>query len=63
MIIRREEDPFFDKFCFPDFQNLKEVMLEVLRQALGKQYTPEVAEAWNKTLDMMFAKIYQVFAS
>ncbi|KAG6803880.1 globin 1 [Apis mellifera caucasica] len=46
-----------------EFQNLKEVMLEVLRQALGKQYTPEVAEAWNKTLDMMFGKIYQVFAS
>ncbi|KAF3419978.1 hypothetical protein E2986_14097 [Frieseomelitta varia] len=46
-----------------EFQNLKEVMLEVLRQALGKQYTPEVAEAWSKTLDGLFTKIYQVFAS
>lgn len=46
-----------------EFQNLKEVTLEVLRQALGKQFTPEVAEAWSKTLDGVFTKIYQVFAS
>ncbi|KOX77511.1 Cytoglobin-2 [Melipona quadrifasciata] len=42
-----------------EFQNLKEVTLEVLRQALGKQFTPEVAEAWSKTLDGVFTKIYQ----
>lgn len=46
-----------------DFQNLKGVVLKVLSQALGKQYTPEVAEAWSKTLDGVFAKIYQVYAS
>ncbi|OAD58225.1 Cytoglobin-2 [Eufriesea mexicana] len=46
-----------------EFENLKEVMLDVLRQALGRQYTPEVAEAWRKTLDSAFTKIYQVLAS
>ncbi|XP_003707185.1 globin 1 [Megachile rotundata] len=46
-----------------EFQNLKEVILQVLRQALGKQFTPEVAEAWNKTLDVAFTKIYQVYES
>ncbi|XP_043585650.1 cytoglobin-2-like [Bombus pyrosoma] len=46
-----------------EFENLKGVVLKVLSQALGKQYTPEVAEAWSKTLDGVFAKIYQVFAS
>ncbi|CAK9834328.1 unnamed protein product [Anthophora retusa] len=45
------------------FQNLKEVILEVLRQALGRQFTTEVAEAWSKTLDVVFTKIYQVLAS
>ncbi|CAK9796751.1 unnamed protein product [Anthophora quadrimaculata] len=45
------------------FQNLKEVILEVLRQALGRQFTTEVAEAWTKTLDAVFTKIYQVLAS
>ncbi|XP_076299292.1 globin-like [Lasioglossum baleicum] len=43
-----------------EFQNLKEVIMEVLRQALGKQFTPEVAEAWSKTLEAAFSKIYQV---
>ncbi|XP_053975238.1 globin-like isoform X2 [Hylaeus anthracinus] len=46
-----------------EFQNLKDVVLEVLRQALGKQFTPEVAEAWRKTLDAAFTKIYQVYDS
>ncbi|XP_076242699.1 cytoglobin-2-like [Calliopsis andreniformis] len=46
-----------------EFQNLKDVVFEVLRQALGKQFTPEVAEAWNKTLDAAFTKIYQVYSS
>ncbi|XP_078043673.1 globin-like [Augochlora pura] len=42
------------------FQNLKEVVLEVLRQALGKQFTPEVAVAWSKTLEGAFSIIYEV---
>ncbi|XP_076686489.1 globin-like [Andrena cerasifolii] len=45
-----------------EFQNLKEVILEVLRQALRKQFTTEVAEAWSKTLDAAFTKIYEVFS-
>ncbi|XP_031848710.1 globin 1 [Nomia melanderi] len=43
-----------------EFQDLKEVIQEVLRQALGRQFTSEVAEAWSKTLDAAFTKIYQV---
>ncbi|CAL7936063.1 unnamed protein product [Xylocopa violacea] len=46
-----------------EFENLKEVVLDVLRQALGRQYTPEVAEAWSKTLNAAFTKIYEVLAS
>lgn len=46
-----------------EFQNLKDVVLEVLRQALGKQFTAEVAEAWSKTLEAAFSKIYGVYAS
>ncbi|XP_029032222.1 globin 1 [Osmia lignaria lignaria] len=46
-----------------EFENLKGVVLQVLGQALGRQFTPEVSEAWSKTLDVAFGKIYQVFAS
>ncbi|XP_076652825.1 globin 1 isoform X1 [Halictus rubicundus] len=46
-----------------EFQNLKEVVMEVLRKALGKQFTPEVAEAWSKTLEAAFSKIYQVLTA
>ncbi|XP_015434048.1 PREDICTED: globin [Dufourea novaeangliae] len=45
-----------------EFQNLKDVILEVLHQALRKQFTPEVTEAWDKTLNAVFTKIYQVYA-
>lgn len=45
------------------FENLKHVVLDVLRQALGKQFTPEVAEAWSKTLDAAFSKIFSVYSS
>lgn len=41
-------------------QDLKPVIAEVLREALGKQFTLEVEEAWNKTLDVFFSKIYEV---
>ncbi|KAL2717224.1 globin 1 isoform X1 [Vespula squamosa] len=42
------------------FEDLKPVIAEVLREALGKQFTLEVEEAWNKTLDVLFSKIYEV---
>ncbi|KAK2578569.1 hypothetical protein KPH14_012215 [Odynerus spinipes] len=46
-----------------EFQNLKEVIRNVLRQALGKQYTMDVSDAWDKTLNVMFLKIYEIIAS
>ncbi|XP_026669091.1 globin [Ceratina calcarata] len=42
------------------FQNLKEILLNVLSQGLGRQYTQEVAEAWDKTLEAAFTKIYEI---
>lgn len=45
------------------FQNLKGVILEVLGQALGRQFTQEVAEAWDKTLESAFSKIYKILES
>lgn len=45
------------------FQNLKEVIRTVLRKALGKQYTTEVSDAWDKTLNVMFSKIYDILNS
>lgn len=45
------------------FENLKEVVLEVLGQALKKQFTQDVSIAWNKTLDVAFAIIAQVYNS
>lgn len=46
-----------------EFENLKTVMTNVLRQALGKQYTLEVSDAWDKTLNVMFLKIYEIITS
>lgn len=43
------------------FENLKKVMLDVFPSLFGKQYTPEVQEAWKKMLDLIYSKIYQVF--
>ncbi|XP_043492198.1 globin CTT-E/E' [Polistes fuscatus] len=40
-----------------EFEDLKPVMAEVLREAIGTEYTPEVEEAWAKTLDVFFATI------
>ncbi|KAL0124053.1 hypothetical protein PUN28_006089 [Cardiocondyla obscurior] len=44
------------------FENLKQVILNLFPSLFGKQYTPDVQEAWKKTLDLTFSKIYQVFA-
>ncbi|XP_066583877.1 globin isoform X2 [Prorops nasuta] len=45
------------------FENLKGVMLEVLGKALGKQFTAEVEEAWEKALSAAFGIIYKVLTS
>ncbi|XP_039314193.1 cytoglobin-2 isoform X1 [Solenopsis invicta] len=41
------------------FENLKQMMLDVFPSVFGKQYTPEVQEAWKKMLDLIYSKIYQ----
>lgn len=43
------------------FEHLKEVILDAFPSLFGKQYTPETQEAWKKTLDLIFSKIYQVY--
>ncbi|KAL0128636.1 hypothetical protein PUN28_003787 [Cardiocondyla obscurior] len=43
------------------FENLKQVILNLFPSLFGKQYTPDVQEAWKKTLDLTFSKMYQVF--
>ncbi|KAL7300188.1 globin [Trichogramma pretiosum] len=45
------------------FLHLKEVILEVLRQKFGTKFTPETAEAWNKTLDAVYSIIFQAFTT
>ncbi|XP_033337854.1 cytoglobin-2 [Megalopta genalis] len=45
------------------FQDMKQVILDVFRQILGKQFTPEVAEAWNITVERTFSKICNVLAN
>ncbi|XP_012523504.1 globin [Monomorium pharaonis] len=42
------------------FENLKQIMLDSFPTLFGKHYTPEVQEAWKKTLDLIFSKMYQV---
>ncbi|KAG7189408.1 hypothetical protein KM043_017113 [Ampulex compressa] len=44
-----------------EFQNLQGVIFEVLPQALGKQFTPDVAEAWGKAMDGVFSTIYRIY--
>ncbi|KAI4495508.1 hypothetical protein M0802_008722 [Mischocyttarus mexicanus] len=41
-----------------EFEDLKPVVAEVLKEAIGEEYTPEVEEAWAKTLDVFFATVY-----
>jgi len=43
------------------FENLKQLMLELFPSVFGKQYTPEVQEAWKKMMDLIYSKIYQVY--
>ncbi|XP_020288539.1 cytoglobin-2 [Pseudomyrmex gracilis] len=43
------------------FQNLKQVMINLLPTVFGKQYTPEAQEAWKKILDLMFSTFGQVY--
>lgn len=45
------------------FENLKQVMLDLFPTLFGKQYTPDVQEAWKKMLDLIYSKIYQVYAN
>ncbi|XP_011867559.1 PREDICTED: globin [Vollenhovia emeryi] len=45
------------------FENLKQIILEALPSLFGKQYTPDAQQAWKQTLDVIFAKIYQVYAN
>ncbi|XP_078041839.1 cytoglobin-2-like [Augochlora pura] len=45
------------------FQDIKQVIVDVFRQVLGKQFTPEVAEAWNIIVEKMFSKICNVLAN
>ncbi|XP_011630511.1 cytoglobin-2 [Pogonomyrmex barbatus] len=44
------------------FEDLKQVILDILPSVFGKQYTPEAQEAWKKMLDLLFSKIYKVYA-
>ncbi|XP_012231019.1 hemoglobin subunit beta [Linepithema humile] len=43
------------------FQNLKQVLTNLLPAVFGKQYTPEVQEAWKKMLDLIFLTLAQVY--
>ncbi|XP_071568688.1 globin 1 [Temnothorax nylanderi] len=43
------------------FEELKQLMLELFPSLFGKQYTSDVQEAWKKTLDLIFTKINQVY--
>lgn len=38
-------------------------MLDLFPTLFGKQYTPDVQEAWKKMLDLIYSKIYQVYAN
>lgn len=41
------------------FENLKQVLVDVLREALGSKFTADAAEAWSKTLDAAYAHIFK----
>ncbi|EZA60245.1 hypothetical protein DMN91_010510 [Ooceraea biroi] len=43
------------------FQNLKKVMANLFPSVLGRQYTPEVQEAWRKMLDLLFSTLCRVY--
>ncbi|XP_014477681.1 PREDICTED: globin [Dinoponera quadriceps] len=43
------------------FQNLRHVLEDLYPSVFGKQYTPEVQEAWKKMFDYMFPIFYRVF--
>ncbi|XP_058798119.1 globin [Phymastichus coffea] len=45
------------------FLDLKEVMMEVLRQKLGAKFTAETSEAWNKTLDAAYSIIFSAYST
>lgn len=47
-----------NNYCF---QNLKQVLINLLPTVFGKQYTPEVQEAWKKMLDLIFLTFAQVY--
>lgn len=40
-------------------QELKQVVLDVLRQALGNKFTTEAEEAWRKTIDAAYTHIFK----
>lgn len=40
-------------------QHLKQVLIDFLQERLGSDFTPEVAEAWTKTLDLVYKSIFK----
>ncbi|XP_011497852.1 PREDICTED: globin [Ceratosolen solmsi marchali] len=45
------------------FLNLKDVILDVLRQKLGAKFTCETSVAWSKTIDAVIDGIFQSFTT
>ncbi|XP_015109832.1 globin [Diachasma alloeum] len=41
------------------FLNLKQAVMDTLRQALGTKFTEETEEAWKKTLDAAYTHIFR----
>lgn len=41
------------------FQDLKGVMIEVMKDTLKSKFSTEVEAAWNKTIDVLFLKIFE----
>lgn len=42
-----------------EFYELKVVLMDLLKQKLGKQLTPQGESAWNKTVDIAYKFIFQ----
>ncbi|XP_066583874.1 globin isoform X1 [Prorops nasuta] len=40
------------------FLDLKKVIMTVLESVFGAKFTPEFATAWDKTIDLLFSKIF-----
>lgn len=46
-------------YSYLTFQDMKGVIMEVMKNTLKSKFTIEVEAAWDKTIDILFLKIFE----